>query len=633
MKKVAAMASVSWLMVLSGLGWADVGLDDKYDLGKIVIIATKTEAYQAKIGSSTTVIDKEDIKKSGKKSVQEVLRDVCGVTVIQRGSLGGLTNIYLRGSKPGHALVMIDGVEVNDPMATDRSFDFAHLTTDNIERIEIIRGPQSTLYGSDAMGGIINIITRKGKGKPEINVSFETGSHNTFKESAGISGDTEKINYSIYASRLDSEGISRARDGSEKDNYKNTTVSSRFGYNVFDGADLNLTLRFTDAETDIDDGAYEDDPNYTIWNRGFISKLDFSQKINNLWEYKLSFSYNDVRRKYRDEQDSTDTTEDMQSWYKGDNKKVEWQNNLYVADWDIITTGFEYEEERGSSASRDAIWGDSRFERTTAESKGYYFQNQLEPCKDLFVTSGLRVDDHQLFGAEDTYKLSSAYIVSQTASRLKASWGTAFKAPSLYQLYSTENYGGGSIGDPNLRPDKSKGYDYGFEQSLFDNKITFGLTYFYNKFKNMVDYDMSASKYKNIGRAQTKGFEAESSFAPTKNLTFKINYTRTDAEDKESGKNLVRRPKNQVAFNINWSFLGKGNLNLNTDYVGHRWEDPNNTIKGKHYAKSDLFASFDVSQNFQVFARIENLFDKKYEEVRGYATQGRSFYAGVKANF
>ncbi len=206
--------------------------DVTHTLGEIIVTATKTEIYPGEVGSSTTVVTADEIKKSGKRTVAEVLRDLPSVAIMQTGALGGQVSIYLRGAKPGQTLVMIDGVEVNDPMSTDRSFDFAHLTTDNIERIEVVRGPQSTLYGSDAMAGVINIITKKGKGRPMVVASFEGGSHNTFRENLSSSGSIDKFNYSLSVSRLDSDNISSAAGGSEKDPYQNTGVFSKIGYKI-----------------------------------------------------------------------------------------------------------------------------------------------------------------------------------------------------------------------------------------------------------------------------------------------------------------------------------------------------------------------------------------------------------------
>ncbi len=630
-KKILILIGTMVLLITNYL-WAEERKETsiKYDLGEIIVTATKTEGYQAEVGSSTTVITAKDLEKTGKRTVGEILRNVPGVSVVQNSAFGGLTSVYLRGSKPGHTLVLIDGVEVNDPMATDRSFDFAHLTTDNIKRIEIVRGPQSTLYGSDAIGGVINIITKKGKGKPKFSASSEAGSHKTFKEFIGLTGEAENLSYSVSVSRLDSEGISKAVDGSEKDGYENTTLSSKIDWKIFDNSQLSFVVRFTDSQTDLDDGSYDDDPNYTAWWRNFVSKVSFNQAINPWWDHNLSFSYNDVRRKYRDEKDSVDTTDDRWSWYKGDNKKFEWQNNLYPVGWDTFTLGFEYEEERGSSYYRSGSYI-SKFDRKTVDNKSYYLQNQLNLWEDLFITGGSRIDDHELFGTETTYKVSTAYIISQTGTRLKANWGTGFKAPSLYQLYS-------SYGNPNLNPDESKSYDFGFEQNFFNDKLSFDLTYFHNDFKNMVECDSATWKYKNIGRAETKGFEVGAKFLPVQDITIQTNFTYMDTKDKETGLELLRRPQRQVNLSINWRFLEKGNLNLGITYVGRRKDMdytsyPYKRITKKDYTDVDLSCLYDLTENFQIFGRIENLFDRKYQEVHGYATSGRSFYAGIKATF
>jgi len=624
MKKIILILLGILLLVIPNYSWAEEKDIAAYELEKIIVTATKTEAYQAQIGSSATVITSKDIRKTGKNTVGELLRDVSGVAVAQSGPFGGETSIYLRGAKPGHTLVLIDGIEVNDPIKSDRSFDFAHLTTDNIERIEVVRGPQSTLYGSDAMGGVINIITKKGKGKPRWEISSEGGSHNTFRENTNLSGGTKTVNYAISASRLDSEGISKAIGGSEKDGYKNTTISSKIGYRILDNSELSLVTRFTDTKTSLDDGAYDDDPNNTAWWRNIAGKIALDQTINAIWDHKLSFSYSQTQRKYKDDPDSADPADNTHNWFKGDIKKFEWQHNVYPVDWDTITGGFEYEEERGFGDGRKTS---DRLDRKTVDSAGYYLQNQFKFWKNLFITPGLRIDDHELFGTETTYKISTVYIVPKIGTRLKANWGTGFKAPSLYQLYHP------TYGNSTLRPDESKAYDFGFEQDLWEKRLSFGTTYFHNDFKNMIDYDTTALKYKNIGQAETEGIETEVSFEPIKDLTATINYTYLNAKDKDTGKKLTRRPQNRAGLNLNWAFLEKGNLNLGATYVGHTWGNSTNTQKVKPYTKVDLSTSYDLTKNFHIFGRIENLFDRKYAEVRGYATPGRSFYAGSKVKF
>ncbi|MCM8826455.1 MAG: TonB-dependent receptor [Candidatus Omnitrophica bacterium] len=630
-KKILSLLGIILVVLIRGNVLAE---EKKYDLGKIIVTATKTLNYQAEVGSSTTVISEDEIKRSGKQTVYEVLKGIPGVAVVQNSAFGGVTSIYLRGAKAGQTLVLIDGVEVNDPMSTDRSFDFAHLTVDNIERIEIVRGPQSTLYGSDAMGGVINIITKKGEGKPTWNGYFEGGSHNTFRENLGLSGSLDRFNYYVSVSRLDSNGINKVTSGSEDDGYSNTVISSKMCYKLFDNSELSLVARFTDAKTYLDDGSYDDDPNYTAYWRDLSFKSSFSQSINSWWLQEVSFSYHDLRRKYLDEKDVFEPNDYENSWYKGNNKKFEWQHNFTPADWDTITCGFEYEEEMVSSYYySESVWGpyESKFDRKKINNKGWYLQNQLMLWDYLFITPGFRADVHQLFGTETNYKISTAYIIPNIGLRLKANWGTGFKAPSLYQLYS--NYG-----SPELKPDESKSYDFGFEQNLLDNKVSFGLTYFHNDFKNMIDWDSATWKYKNIGKAKTKGFELQTKFSPYEKLTMGANFTYTDTKDKITGLELLRRPKRQANFDVNWRFLPKANLNIGITYVGIRKDTdytswPSELITKKAYTTVGLTTSYDITENFHVLARFENIFDKKYQDVHGYNMPPREFYGGIKINF
>ncbi|MCK4859669.1 MAG: TonB-dependent receptor [Candidatus Omnitrophica bacterium] len=633
-KKILVLVGILILLTTNRI-WAEAEekLIAKYDLGEVIVTATKTEQYQAEVGSSTTVITEKEIERKGKMTVVELLRGVPGISVTQQGGIGSFTQLYLRGGAPGYTMVMIDGMEVKYLMEHDGGFfDFAHLTTDNIERIEIIRGPQSTLYGSSAMSGVINIITKKGEGKPKFNFSFEGGSHNTFRELFGLSGSAEKINYSFSLSRVDSDGISSAAGGAEKDGCEISTISSRLGFKVFDDSQLSLVLRYTDAETNLDDSwpSPHDDSNYITEKRMFSSKVQFDQSLADWWDHKISFSYLDTERIYKDFSDDVDSSDNTHNWYNGDMKKIEWQHNFYPVEFDTITTGFEYKEERGFGDGYAS--GSARFDRKTIDNKAYYVQNQLELWENFFTTVGFRIDDHQLFGTETTYKISSAYLISETGTKLKANWGTGFKAPSLYQLYS-------SYGDSNLKPEESKNYDFGFEQSAFNGRVSFGATYFHNDFEQMIGGtytipgDWTSYKYANIDKVETRGVEIEAFVKPVENLTISVNHTFLDAENETSGLELTRRPKNKSNFAINYGFFDKGNINLGITRVGHRWVNSANTQKMKPYIKVDLAASYDFTENFQLFGRIENLFDKKYQEVDGYATPGASFYAGVKASF
>jgi vitamin B12 transporter len=630
------MAVIILFLTLSQGSWAqeEKGAGE-YDFDDVVLSATKTNVSKDEIGTWVTVITEKEIIEKGKGTVLDLLRDVPGLSILQCSGFGGTASIYLRGSKPGYTLVMIDGVEVNDPMGTDRSFDFGCLTTDNIERIEVIRGQQSTLYGSDAIGGIVNIITKKGRGKAKIEVSGSIGTDDTFSESVGVRGGTEKVNYSLSLSRLDSEGISKADRVAgetldlEKDGFENTTISSRLGFNLAAKSELDLSLRYTEAKIDVDDGGYDDDPNHTSDRKVLTSKLGFKQLLSSRWDHKLSLSFLNMERNYRDKEDIIDTTDDLTSWYKGENKKIEWQNNFLLSKINTLTAGFEWEEEKGSSSQEGTYSSD--FSEKSIKNTAGYLQNQCRIGNKLFTTLGLRADEHELFGTQLNYKISCAYFITETNTRLKINWGTGFKAPSLFQLYSY-------YGNTELKPDESKGYDLGVEQGLLEEKVSLEMSYFHNDFENMIDMDTYTWEYKNIGNAWTDGFEVGMGIKPLEGLKVKLNYTYTQTEDKETKLELLRRPVSQSNLNINWDFLQKGNVNLNVSYIGEYKDiyfvgfSPERATLGE-YALVYIVTSYDLTESLKVFVKINNLLDRKYQEIVGYSVSGAAFYGGIKAVF
>ncbi|MBF0387066.1 MAG: TonB-dependent receptor [Candidatus Omnitrophica bacterium] len=622
MLKLRMSLSMAGILVACCSGYAADGVD----LGQIMVSATKTEALQGEVGSATTVVTSRDIKKSGKTMVVEVLRDIPGLTVASSGALGGATSVYLRGADAGYTLVMIDGVEVNDPMSTDRSFNFANLSTDNVERIEVVRGPQSTLYGADAIAGVINIITKKGSGAPRFAMFSEAGAHNTFSEGVSLSGGRGKWEYLFSGSRLDSSGISSAFGGAEPDGYKNSTLSSRVGYKFSDNTRLETTGRLNDTTSDADDGSNQDDPNNVVFERNISSKVELFNAPTPEWKQSWSFSYSLTKKQNKDLSDTVDVGEFVHSWFEGDNKLLAWQHDLSPVDWSTTTVGVEYQQERGYSDG----WYDtsSRLDRRSVDNKACFLQNQFKFWDKLFITPGVRLDNNENFGVQDTYKLSSSYLITATQTRLKGNWGTGFKAPSLYQLYS-------SYGNAALQPGLSKSTDLGFEQAVLNNKLSFGAMVFENNFRNMVDYDFNENKYINIGQAETKGVELDIKFTPVERLKLATNFTYTDTEDKATGRQLLRRPARQFNSSADWRVSEKARLNLGVTHVGSR-KDIDSLwvcITDKAFTVLRLASSFDITKDLQVFGRIENLFDKRYQEVFGYATMGRSAYGGVKLSF
>ena len=614
-------------------------------LEQVVVTATRIETPIEEIASSVMVISSHEIERKQKATVLEVLKGLPGLDVVQNGGVGGTTSIFIRGANSEHTLVMIDGVEVNDSISPGRSYDFAHLTVDNIERIEVIRGPQSTLYGSDAIGGVVHIITKKGEGKPKFFLSAEGGTYTTFRESTGVSGGNKWINYSLNLSRFDTDGISAAskKDGNyERDGYKNTSLSTRLGFTPMENLDIDFILRYVNAKTELDNfgGVGGDDPNHVQESKQFFFKTQARFSLfDQRWVQKLGFAFNDYDRNIKNKKDPQHPFDSERGHYDGQFLKFDWQHNLQLHKTNILIVGFEYEEEEGKSKYYwESLWGpgESVFPEKTANIKGYYIQDQIKLWDRLFATLGIRIDDHSRFGTETTYRIAPAYLVKETDTKIKGTFGTGFKAPSLYQLFAPATLWG-PIGNKNLKPEKSKGWDFGVEQNLLKNKVTLGATYFRNDFEDLIQFDWGQG-YVNIAKAKTEGVELFASAKPIDDLTLRINYTYTDTQDKTTDEALIRRPKNKIGFDLNYRFLNNGNVNLGVVYVGKRDDldfstSPSRRVKLDQYALVNLAVSYDITKNFQLFGRVENLLDKEYEEAKGFGTPGLSFFGGMKLSF
>jgi vitamin B12 transporter len=610
--------------------------DKQYQIDEMVVTATKVETPSKEVGSSLTIITRQQIEEQQKSTVLEVLRSVPSLDVVQNGGAGRNAGIFIRGAKSEHTLVLLDGVEVNDPISTGRSVNFANLTIDNVERIEILRGPQSTLYGSDAMGGVINIITKTGKGKPNGFLAVEGGSFNSLKESGGFNGGNDRIRYSFGFSRQDTDGISAVKDknGSlEKDGYGNTSFSGKLGITPVKNFDIDVIYTRSQSKTDLDETG-DDDPNYTAAaTSNFVRTQAKLSLFNHVWDQRIGFSLMDIERNDRNDVDTAHPQDSSLASFNGRMIKFDWQNNFTIHRTNVLTAGLETEEEAGKSFySSDSAWGPytSIFSEKTARTTGFYLQDQIKLWNAWFTTVGVRVDNHDKFGTASTYRLASAYVIEKIGTKIKGSYGTGFKAPSLYQLYS-------SYGDENLKPEESIGWDIGIEQSFAGEKLMVEAVYFKNDFENLVDFNSATYQYSNIAKAKTQGFEFSASFHATEPLVFHGSYTYTETKDKVTGLELLRRAKNKAGFDANYRFLKNGNINLNLIYVGKRADISYVgysaiRVKTPGYVLTNLAASYNLTKNIQIFGRIDNLFNKNYEEVIGYGTPGASAFIGIKGS-
>lgn len=637
-----------WMfLVLCGilLSAVSVHAADVTELDDVVVVATRVETPVSQIGSAVTLIGRDTIERLQQPSVLDLLRTVPGVDVVRSGGLGQKTSVFMRGASSAHTLVLIDGIEANDPNDPSRAFDFANLPSENIERIEVLRGPQSTLYGSDALGGVINIVTRKGKGAAQIELQAEAGSFNTQRYQAGVYGGGDQVDYSLQVSYLDSNAItsgSKNTGNSERDGYEKTAVSARVGVKATDHVDFDVFVRYNESDADIDRwaGPLADDPNYTFNSEQLFSRAQAKVELfDQRWEQILGVSYSKHERGTRNELDPANPWDTERSSYDGSLTKIDWQHNLRLNEMHTLTVGVEHEEETAKSSflsvGEYGSWN-SRFKEQSVSNVGGYLQDQLKISEQLFATVGVRVDDHENFGSETTWRATAAYHVDASNTRFKASYGTGFKAPSLSQLYDV-SFGGNEDLDPEL----SKGWDVGIEQSFVKGKISVGLSYFENDFEDLITNRFNTTTYKyeyiNLGNAETSGVEATLFIAPFDNMSIQCNYTYTDAKDSDSDELLVRRARNRFAIDLNYQVCVAANLSVTYLYVGQR-EDvffnmsdySSGRIDMSSYSVVNVAAGYDINETVRVFGRVDNLFDKDYNETWGYESPGIAAYAGVK---
>ncbi|EFK97115.1 TonB-dependent receptor, plug [sediment metagenome] len=605
------------------------------DLGKLVITDSRVVESLADIGSSGSVITGEELRNKGIKTVKEALKKTAGLDVASSGELGGPASIFLRGANSGQTLVMIDGIKVYDPISTNASFDFAHLGVDCIDRIEIIRGPQSSLYGSDAIGGVVNIITKKGEGEPKVTLQSEGGSFSTFKERISSDGSLGALNYSFDISRTDSEGISKAaaKDGNtEEDGYESNQASIHLDKALSEESSLGFIGYYTGSIFDIDDagGAGGDDENRQDKLEMFLAAPYFEQEINDYWNHKLKVSY--MRHTRHDDDDNDGAVLDyLRSHFIGENTAVDWQNDFALSSRDTVVAGAQYNEERGESYYySDTAFGpwEEIIPEKKADNLGFYAENKINIDDKFFNTLAVRVDDHSRFDEELTYRATAAYYLFPDF-KIKGSYGTGFKAPSLYQLFS-------SYGNEFLSPEESRGFDAGLEKSFFNDNLSLGVTYFANEFDELIDYDLNAFKYKNINKAETEGWETEVKCHLTDKLSASFSHTYLDADDITNNEPLLRRAKNKYNLNINYEIIDKAAVNLNMGHFEGRFDKtgfPSELVSLKDYTLVDLTVSYKLNESVEVYARVENALDSDYEEIRGYGTAGRAGYGGIKITF
>ncbi len=607
-------------------------------LGTIdVISATGVATPESQIGNSVTVITSEQMERDQRRTLPDALATVPGLNIVQTGSPGGTTSVFMRGTNANHVKVLIDGIDVTDPSNANQTFDFSQMLTADITRIEVLRGPQSGLYGADAIGGVILITTKKGEGPPKATVTVEGGSFGTFNQNANFSGSKDHFNYSFNIQHFQAAStpvtpLSLLPPGQQRINdfYDNKSYSMRMGYDFSDAFSVNVVSRYTDGMLRFTGDTFDPATGTSVpaasqsrsvvhqsYTRGEAVWSVFDGRFKNYFGVGYTNAWN------LNEGPSNPSTINV-----GERIKVDWRGVASLAEGQTLVMGLEDEqfslEQTANPMFRNA-------------NKAAYVELQSKFFDRLFLVSNIRHDENDQFGGHDTYRIAPAVILPWTETKLKASYGTGFKAPTLNQLHVSfpEFF---FFANPNLKPETSIGYDYGFEQPLFNDRVRFGVTYFHNDIRNLIVFGFFPNSFNsslfNVGRATTYGAESFLSWAVTDRLSLRADYTNMTARDDTTGLDLLRRPRIKESVTATWKPVDQLSLSATVLHVG-TWVDisRDGTVSGiltTPFTLVNLAANYTINDQVSVFGRIDNLFDVHYQDPIGFERPGFGIYGGMR---
>ena len=601
-------------------------------LPSVVVSATLRPTPAQQLGSSVTVITGDDIAQTQQRTLPEVLNDVPGLNVVQTGSSGGVTSVFIRGTNANHTKVLIDGVDVSDPSSPNGAVDFSQFLASDIARVEVLRGPQSGLYGSDAIGGVISITTKAGSGPPQVHGLVEGGSFSTFNQSAGVSGSLDRFSYNFDFSHYHTgdtlvtpPSLVVPGRNANPDYYDNKTVSARLGLRLTDNFDIGGTLRYIDTALDSTSDDFlgpEATPsnsiNHQLFTRGFAHLV----LLDGAFDQTLSLAFTGYHRNFYDPNPATLAFGNDPSDFDGSRIKLDWRGTVKLTPGEVLVLGAEHQIDRlnNTNPASAHITNDAG-----------YIELQSSLGERFFNSTSVRFDQNGQFGGQPTFRVAPAYLILETDTKLKGSVGTGFKAPSLDQLY--DSYPAfGFFANPNLKPETSLGYDFGFEQSLWNKKVGFGGTWFHNDIDNLIQ--ATATTYENIGHAETYGAETFIAYQPWETVTLRADYTYTMANDEVTHTELLRRPRHKVSLDAKWQATDALLLTATAVYTGD-WADINRSgsvsgLRSTPYALINLAGSYDVGHGVSFFTRINNLLDRVYQDPVGFQHQGLGVFAGIK---
>jgi len=619
-------------------------------LDDVVVTANRSAQAADRVGQSVTVLTAADIQASQTVGVADLLVRTPGVTLSRNGGIGSTTSLRIRGAETDQTVAVIDGVKLNDPSGTGGGYNFGNLLVGDIARIEVLRGAQSTLWGSQAIGGVVNIVTAEPTRPFQASIDAEAGSRGTTYLRGSVGGAGERATWRLAASHYETEGFSTFARGTEKDGYENFGLSGRANIRIVEGVSLDLRAVYSDGTVDVDgfpaplfafgDTRETSSTKELVTYTGLNFDL-FDGRLSN----RVAYAYTRTDRELLNpDQAVTNITFDAE----GLNKRFEYQGVFDIREGWTATFGAEHEDSEFSSASPSSFNPNPVPATAEVGLDGYYAQLQAEVIDGLTLTGGVRRDEHDTFGGKTLGQAAAAWSLNGGATVLRASFGQGFKAPSLYQLYS-------EYGNTALAPEEADGWDAGVEQHLLDGGLILSATYFSRETTNQIDFVSCSGTetpaaaplcfrngvrrfgyYNNIALTEADGVELAADYE-IGSFRVNANYTQTNTENRTPGANLgrqlARRPKEAANLTVGYVWPFGLSTSVAVQHAGDSFDNASNAARLEGYTLVDLRASYPINDTLEVYGRVENVGDEVYETTRNYGVAGRGTFVGVRARF
>jgi len=596
----------------------------------VVVTATTVETLAGQLGVALSVIPGEDFKTYQYSTIDDAFRNIPGVGVQKSGGYGKLSTMTIRGANANQVLILVDGVRVSSP--TLGQTDLSDISPDLIERIEVIRGGQSTLYGADAIGGVVNIITKKGTGPFAATLENMGGNYDTLRNRLSIGGTYKIFNYSLSGSHLESNGQF------QNDNANINAVSGRIGVSLPFDSSLSFVYRYNKTDTGVPVKSVFPppqpivpiiNPNAKQQTETTVMSLEGKTRPVEWWESRARISRYTNNQGFQDPVDpGFDFDVPFRSQVDVERREAEWLNSFFIGKWSTTTLGFGYRHEEGDNKG---------VFRTARSVPSVMFEQQLRFLDRLFITGGFRIEDDSVFGQATTGQGSVAFVIKETGTRLRGSAGTGFRAPTFNDLFFPD------FGNPNLLPERSQTWDAGFDQSLWQNRVRLKFTWFATHFTDAITCCVVLPTAPfggpvNAGKARSKGVESSAEADILPSLVASFTYTYTDTDNLQTNRPLARIPRHSGSAGLTWEPIPRLSLFTQVYVVGSQFDSYGDVYNSGH-TRVDAGGTYRLLdqlgwlQRLELVARAQNILNEQYAEVRGFPALGANFLIGLRAGF